>query len=59
MSTHNICFHEENKKNVWVTTHIWSSMYILFIVLDMKESSYLFFLFLHENIFCGYSLELP
>ena len=46
MSTHNICFHEEVRK--------------IFIGLDKNGYHVnIFFLFLNENICCGYSLEVP
>ena len=43
---------------------IWSSDLLLYVVPDKTfffstEKVLMFFLFLHENICCGYSLEVP
>ena len=52
MSTHNILFSLRNKKNnMWIPPLICSYV--------RGASHIIFILFLHENIFCGYSLEAP
>ena len=53
MSTHNICFPGKIRKILSVYSH--SSRQCL----SFNRTVLIFFLFLHENICCGYSLEAP
>ena len=63
MSTHNICFHGEIKQHTsnsylepWISAYHSANIFESASVLI----SYLYiFLFHHENICCGYSLEAP
>ena len=56
MSTNNM-FSWKNKKNIYLIPTLSRSMDLK--VLFSIQKVLIFFLFLHENICCGYSLEVP
>ena len=46
-----------SKLSIWVVLDFWSINMIK--VKKIDKIALIFFLFLHENICCGYSLEVP
>ena len=62
MSTHNVCFCGEVRKNIntfGLKKHLIKSCEKYIIATDKRGIHIIFFLFLDEYICCGYSLEAP
>ena len=59
MSTHNVWFHGEIRKKICLDTSLIYCHNSKEDIFSTIIKVWIFFLFIHKNICCGYSLETP